>query len=136
MKKELKEKLKRLGISIVYLFGSQATGRRTKLSDIDIGVVHKNPDLGDDTRALYAELYGIFSERYHAPKTDIVFLQKAPLSLQYSAIKDGKILFEENPTARADYENRVINLYLDFRPVLDYFDHIASERYGQGQSTS
>ncbi len=131
MKKIFKETLKQLGISIVYLFGSKATGRSNKLSDIDIGVVLKNSPLSGNTRGLYNVLYKLFSEIYPKSKLDIVFLQKAPLSLRYSAIKEGRILFEEDPTLTADYEYKVINQYLDFRPVLDLFDQIGMERYAQ-----
>jgi hypothetical protein len=62
---------------------------------------------------------------------DIVFLQTAPLTLQFFAIKDGKVIFEEDPRFTADYENRVIQQYLDFRPVLEFFDRIAAERYAK-----
>ena len=134
MKRELRGKFKKLGIFIVYLFGSKAIGRGSRLSDIDIGVVFKNPPLIKDTRSLYNILYGLFSELYSNLKLDIVLLQTAPLPLQYFAIKDGKILFEEDPIFTADYENCVINQYLDFRPVLDYFDSVAAERYANRKS--
>jgi hypothetical protein len=62
---------------------------------------------------------------------DIVFLQMAPLPLQFCAIKEGKIIFEEDPIFTADYEYGVINQYLDFRPVLDFFDKVATERYAE-----
>jgi predicted nucleotidyltransferase len=131
MKKELKRKLKELEISIVYLFGSRAMGRGSRSSDIDIGVVLKDSPSGKDTRALYQNLYDIFSGVYPTSKLDIVFLQVASLSLQYFAIKEGKVLFEEDPTFTADYENFVINQYLDFRPVLDFFDRVTMERYAK-----
>jgi hypothetical protein len=67
---------------------------------------------------------------------DIVFLDKASLALQYDAIKDGKIIFEEDPKSTADYENRVINQYLDFKPVLDMFDRATMKRYAKAQSSS
>lgn len=118
-------------ISIVYLFGSRAMGRGLRSSDIDIGVVLKDSPSGKDTRALYQNLYDIFSGVYPTSKLDIVFLQVASLSLQYFAIKEGKVLFEEDPTFTADYENFVINQYLDFRPVLDFFDRVTMERYAK-----
>ncbi len=131
MEREYKQKFKKLGISIVYLFGSKAVGRGSRLSDIDIGVVLKRSQFEGDTRSLYHSLYEIFTEMFPASKLDIVFLQRAPFSLQYSAIKDGKILFEEDPKLTADYENLVINQYLDFRPVLDFFDSVAMKRYAE-----
>lgn len=131
MKKEFKEKFKRLGIAIIYLFGSKVTGGSHRLSDIDIGVVFKDFSLISDTRKLYNGLFVLFSESYPNSKIDIVFLQKASFTLQYSAIKKNKILFEEDPIFTADYEYGVINQYLDFRPVLDFFDHVGMERYAQ-----
>jgi len=131
MKRELKDKLRKLGVAVVFLFGSKAIGRGTRLSDIDIGVILKNPAFEKDTRAVYQVLYEIFTEIYPNSKLDIVFLQTAPLALQYSAIKDGKILFEEDPKFTADYVNLLINQYLDFKPVLDFFDQVSMERYAK-----
>jgi predicted nucleotidyltransferase len=131
MKKELKNKFEELGIITVYLFGSRAIGRESRLSDIDIGVVLQEPSSGNDVRDLYQNLYELFSEIYPTSRLDIVFLRGAPLSLQYSAVREGKILFEKDPKLTVDYENFVMNQYLDFRPVLDYFDQVTMERYAK-----
>ncbi len=131
MNKGLKEKFKELGILIVYFFGSKAVGKGSLLSDIDIGIVLKTPPLNMDTRALYNRLLGIFSELYPDSKVDIVFLPTAPIALQFSAIKGGKVLWEDDGRLPADYENLVIQQYLDFRPVLDIFDRTAEERYAK-----
>ena len=130
MKKKIKEEIKKLGISIIYLFGSRAVGRGSPLSDVDIGVVLKNPPVDGDIRDLYNKIYGVLSDQYSGSKLDLVFLQTAPLALQFFAVKEGKVLFEENPRNTADYEKRVIQEYLDFRPVLDLFDRVTAERYG------
>jgi hypothetical protein len=131
MKRELKQKLKKLEVSILYLFGSRAAGRGSGLSDVDIGVVLRDPPLERDSRDRYHALYTLFSEIFPASRLDIVFLQTAPLSLQYVAIKEGKILYEEDPKARADYEHLVINQYIDFRPILDFFDRVTMESYAK-----
>jgi predicted nucleotidyltransferase len=128
MKGKDKADMKKLGVGVVYLFGSKAIGRDSPLSDVDIGVVLKTgPPI--DTRSLYHQLYSIFSEQYPASRVDIVFLQNAPLALQFSAVKTGKVLFEEEPRFTADYEKSVVDQYLDFRPVLDLFDRAAGKRY-------
>ena len=62
MKKALKEELTKLGILIVYLFGSKAIGKGSPLSDVDIGVVCKDPMEDVDTRSLYKRLYELFSD--------------------------------------------------------------------------
>jgi predicted nucleotidyltransferase len=131
MKKALKSKFEDLGIIIVYLFGSKATGRESPLSDVDIGVVLKAVPAENTTRHLYHNLYELLSEIYQDPGLDIVFLQTASLSLQYSAVKEGKILFERDRQSTVEYENHVINQYLDFRPVLDFFDQVTMETYAK-----
>jgi len=131
MNKELREEFKKLGILIIYFFGSRAVGRESPLSDVDIGIVLKTPPLNIDTRALYNKLFELFSELYPDSKVDIVFLQTAPLALQFFAIKEGKILWEGDARFTADYENLAIQQYLDFRPVLDIFDRAAEERYAK-----
>jgi predicted nucleotidyltransferase len=131
MKKELKSKFEELGVIVVYLFGSKATGRQSRLSDTDIGVVLKEALPGNDTRSLYHNLYNLFASIYPTSRLDIVFLQEAPLALQYSTITEGKILFEKDPQLTVDYENYVINQYLDFRYILDYFDEVTRERYAE-----
>ncbi|HWR58823.1 MAG TPA: nucleotidyltransferase domain-containing protein [Thermodesulfovibrionales bacterium] len=127
-----RHRMKELGIIAVYLFGSEAEGTMTTRSDIDIGVVLEEPEDLEDTRPLYNALYAELSRVYKPTflrDLDIVLLQKAPLTLQYNAITHGKILYEEDPVQRADYEESVTNSYLDFRPVLEYFNGIASRRY-------
>jgi len=49
--------MKKLGILAVYLFGSEAEGATTIRSDIDIGVVLKDPKNLEDTRPLYNTIY-------------------------------------------------------------------------------
>jgi predicted nucleotidyltransferase len=135
MTKKHKERLKELGVSIVYLFGSRATGRKTRSSDTDIGVVFRDLEFGNDHRAMYHALYQLFSELYPDSKLDIVFLQTSPLSLQYSSIKEGKILFEIDPVLTTNYENQAVDQYLDFRPVMDFFDRVTTEGYAKAKSS-
>ena len=99
------------------------------MSDTDIGVVLKEPAAIKDTRVLYNALYDLFAEQYPTTELDIVFLQIAPIPLQYHAVKGGEVLFEDDPGVTADYEEYVINMYLDFKPILEYMDKISSERY-------
>lgn len=129
MRENVKTRLKELAVSIIYLFGSRADGTSTPMSDTDIGVVLKGRTALEDSRSLYNDLYDLFSGLYPTQKLDIVFLQSAPLTLQYHAIRKGKVLYEESPQLTADYEAYVISMYLDFKPVLEYFDAVSSARY-------
>lgn len=124
--------MKKLGVLAVYLFGSEAEETKIIESDIDIGILLKNTKNLEDTRLIYNAVYSELSEVFKPSflrELDIVFLQNAPLTLQFEVITKGKIVYEEDPTQRADYEEMVINQYMDFRPVLEYFDKVASSRY-------
>jgi predicted nucleotidyltransferase len=57
MKKEFREKFRKLRVYIIYLFGSKAKGREAPLSDIDIGVVLNKTLLSGDNRDLYNICY-------------------------------------------------------------------------------
>jgi len=129
MKKKIKEELKKLGIAIVYLFGSKACGKTSPLSDVDLGFVLKNFCPEEDTSILYNRLFELFSKIYPNSKLDLVFLQKAPLSLQYMAIKYSKILFEQDPLFTVEYECRVIKEYIDFVPILEMYDNVMFAKY-------
>jgi predicted nucleotidyltransferase len=131
MRRNARDRIAKLGVSIVYVFGSKAVGRSSTLSDVDIGVVLKASVLDKDARSVYQSLFEIFSDVYPESKVDLIFLRAAPIPLQYSAIKEGRILFEADPRTTVEYENRVVNEYLDFKPTLDYFDEIATARYGK-----
>ncbi len=122
---KVKQQLKRLGVAIVYLYGSQAIGRSSALSDVDVGVVLKDtaPLRRRDRRTrLYRKLVDCL-ERVLAPglsqELDLVLLQTASPVLQFEAINAGCPLFVADPVFRADYEASVVRDYLDVRPLVE-----------------
>src|SRR3989344_3943286 len=92
------DKLKKLGVGLVYLFGSQAEGTAGPSSDFDIGVVFLDPSARrGDTSKLYQSLYEIFSDAFDLSSfrsMDIVFLERASLELRFDAISREIVLFE------------------------------------------
>ncbi len=129
MEKKIKKQLKDSGVSIVYLFGSMSSGRTSPMSDVDIGIDLKGVSLLKYSRNIYTKLYAIFADIYPSFTIDIVFLQSAPLPLQYDAVRYGRVLFEADPKQRADYDAEVMNMYFDFMPVLRVFDDAAGVRH-------
>lgn len=130
-KKRLNQ-FKKMGIKTIYLFGSQAQGFAGLLSDVDIGIVFENPEkYKDKTLDVYLKLYDIFTDvlpkeylkkrfemREH--EFDIVFLQFAPISLQYDAIKNSKVLYEKDEEEKFQYEEYIIKRNAD----LAYFHNL------------
>ena len=116
---------KEIGIETIYLFGSQVQGFAQPLSDVDFGVVFTNPEkYKDKTMDVYLKLYKIFAEvlpknylrhrfKIREHEFDLVFLQFAPISLQFEAIKKNKVLYEQDEEKRLNYEEYVMKRYCD-----------------------
>ena len=120
--KNLIDKLKSLGVGVVYLFGSQVQGTTHFDSDIDFGVVLIKPALLNNTEKkldIYSKLYDFFTDFIPNKDIDVVLLQEVSLSVQFQAIKNSKILYEVSPIFRADFEESVVKFYLDFKPYLE-----------------
>lgn len=121
-----KQKLEELGVAAVYLFGSRAEGVAGELSDFDVAVLFSDPLIArSDTNELYNKLYDVFSDIFNTSgfkNIDIVFLERAPLELQFDVIRHGKVLCEISRDARIDFEHRAAMLYFDFKPLLEDFN--------------
>jgi len=121
----------KMNILAIYLFGSQAIGKAHPLSDVDIGVVFKKPEkYKDKTLQPYLELYQIFTEvlpkdylqhrfKMKGHEFDLVFLQFAPIHVQFNAIRDARILYESNREKRLDYEEYILKRYCDLKYFYD-----------------
>jgi uncharacterized protein len=113
-----KEKLRDLGVGIVYLFGSRATGTAFSNSDYDIGVVFLDYSKKIDMEiisSIYSTLNEEFPDKIRGPKLDISYLQNANAALQVKAINEGIVLFESDSNFRANYEEEVVKRYDDYR---------------------
>lgn len=120
-------KFRDLDIAIVYLFGSYILDTYGELSDIDIGIVLLKPDT-EDYLALFNSLYDIFSELYSKDNVDIVFLDKASLTLKFEVVTTGKILYRVSKEFAYNYKERIIKEYIDIKPLLEEQDKVLLER--------
>ena len=107
--------MERNEVKLVLLFGSAATGRQHPLSDTDIGVV-----FADSNRRLKepVKVYGDLLEemqKHFSGQIDLVYLEETPLSLQYRAVTDGRILYEKNHSSYVNYKEKVLKYYFDFK---------------------
>lgn len=105
------------GVELVYLFGSQATGRTGLLSDIDIAVLlgpEIPPNLWLDVQLdLITELAGIFQR----DDIDVVILNQATPLLADRVIRFGRRLSESDPLIRLRFEVRTFHRYVDTAPL-------------------
>ena len=127
-KKDTRKILKKLNISLVYLFGSSIVGTQRAESDIDIGVVFEKPERIKNTMIIFEELYLSLSQVFTDRDLDIVFLDFAPLTLQFEVVTTGKVIYRVSREFEYDYKGKIIKEYIDFKPLLDIQDQILLER--------
>ena len=123
--KQISDLSKTADVVAIYLFGSRALGLEHSLSDYDYAVLtsHNNHNKGDK---LYHRLYQILSDI--SPRTkkndviDLVYLQSVGLELKMHIIRYGKLIVDNDPVKRLEFEVHTQRLYCDFKPLLDTFD--------------
>ncbi len=131
LSEDIEKKLKELNIGIVYLFGSTLLKLAREDSDVDIGIVFTYTSVIEDVKAsleIYNTLYEIFSTLFSEREIDIVFLDKAPLTLKFEVVNSGEILYSISKDFSANYKERVIKEYIDFKPLIDEQDKILIKR--------
>jgi len=96
-------------IVAAYIFGSFAT--ELLFSDIDIGLLMTNTPLS----ALNLEL-NIESELERKTKyrVDVRVLNQAPIAFVQNVIRNGRLIVDNAPNFRADFEGITLKKYFDF----------------------
>lgn len=101
---------RRKNIAAVYIFGSTATARERRGSDIDLAIIAKKEISRGEKLRLEAEL----SSRLRRDVDLVVFGQAAPL-LQHQILKYGRLVCENDSAERVRQEVRARAEYLDTR---------------------
>ena len=101
---------RRKNIAAVYIFGSTATGRDRRGSDIDMAIIAKKEIARRERLSLEVDL----SRRLRRDVDLVVFGQAAPL-LQHQIMKYGRLVCENDPAERVRQEVLARAEYLDTR---------------------
>lgn len=112
---------KKQPIITAYLFGSQAKGNVTKLSDYDFAVQVDEDFPKEDYFDLRLKLINEITDVLNTDKIDVVIIndEATPLSLQFRIIKDGIILYCRDNIKRSDLEVKIMSEYFDRQYYLD-----------------
>ena len=101
---------RRKQIAAVYLFGSAATGKDRRNSDLDLAIISKRIITSRERLKIETEL----SNRLRRDVDLVVFGQAPPL-LQHQILKYGRLVSENDPDERVRQEVRARSEYLDTR---------------------
>ena len=104
---------KEYDLSLVVLFGSQASGRTHSRSDFDLAILPEK-DLSAEDEWKIAETVSVFSGFRNI---DIVNLKNASPSLLKNIIDGGKILYEKTPGLFSIERMRAFKLFIEARPL-------------------
>lgn len=98
----------------IIIFGSQAKGKATRLSDIDICVV-----LSDVNRnkALISTC--------GSDKMDISFFDELPIYMRYRVFKEGVLVYARDEAKLTGIMGNTLSEFMDFRSTLDEYFRIA-----------
>jgi predicted nucleotidyltransferase len=102
-------------VTLVYLFGSQATGEVGPLSDVDLAVLLAP---GAPVAQIRSRLAHAFSAALEGAAVDLVILNRAPIELAYAVIAQGELFYERDRAGRIEYEADVMSRYGDYLPYL------------------
>jgi predicted nucleotidyltransferase len=105
----------------VYLFGSSATGKAGKLSDIDIGVLLKKQP--KDSRKMKLLLIAKLVDAFRNSKIDLVILNECAPLLAFEVISKGKLIYGKRADV-AEFEALTCIRYHDRKY---YYDRYAEE---------
>ncbi len=128
IKQKILKKLKELPhfdkLQFIYLYGSQATGKTSKKSDIDICLHY---DIQDEKtlRKLGYKIQGNFTQKY-----DIAMFQQLPLPVQREVFK-GKPLYLKDKNSTIDLALETSRKYKDFQKRHEY---ILNHKAGTGEA--
>ncbi len=102
-------------ISFAYLFGSRAQQTHTQSSDIDIAVFLNNT-VEKNHFDIKTDLYLQINRMVKQNKIDIVIMNQCKnIILLNQIITDGKLLCDNNPSLRVDYEQKMLHTAIDFK---------------------
>ena len=113
-------------VEFAYVFGSAGTERSTPRSDVDLAIyVSQTADLHLNR----LEASRIAANHLGTDAIDIVLLNTAPVALAGRVLTSRRVIVDQRPFVRHQYESRTARLFQDFR----LREHrLLAERYARG----
>ncbi len=97
-------------LSIVALFGSQATGKTRVGSNIDIAILSDRKAISPEYEY---EVFQAFLWFFHRADVDVIMLNHASSLLGYKVATTGKVLYESRPNVWRDFRLLAIKKHAD-----------------------
>jgi predicted nucleotidyltransferase len=110
-------------LTLIVLFGSQATGRLHSQSDVDVAVLPSRRLSWDERNELWAKLCELFQA-----EVDLSVLDHAQPLLMYQVAEHGQVLYEGEQWAWANFKLYARRLYWDTAPLRESLSRYLNRR--------
>lgn len=100
-------------VSLVYLMGSQASGKTKPYSDTDIAVLFDDKLTSSERFNHKVGMLSELSKILGTDNIDLVDLNSATPHLSYEAIKQRQEIYFKDERTRVDFETKVLSEYFD-----------------------
>jgi len=117
LKNNLSPLFKEYNVSFAYFSGSWVRGQQGALSDIDIFVSFPSLDTisPKEIVILFSDFSRKASQVTKQDNLEITILERTPLHVQFQAIKDGILLYEETKSVRINFIENLLKYYYDHK---------------------
>jgi predicted nucleotidyltransferase len=113
---------KRREIRAAYVFGSAATGRARRDSDVYVAVLLARPPKPARATGYRLGLMVDLGAALHRSDVEVVILNDAPPLLAHRVLSRGTLVFERSASARVAFQVKTASRYFDLIPM--YETHI------------
>lgn len=110
---------KRREVAAAYVFGSVATGRARKDSDVDVAVLLGRPLSASRALSYRLKLMADLGSALHRSDVDLVLLNDASPLLAHRVLSKGRLVFERSRSARVRFQVRTASRYADVIPMYE-----------------
>lgn len=117
-------------IASAYLFGSQTSGKKGPMSDVDIAILLKeNAPKGREL--IHEEDYLSYriEDALQVKEVDLIELNKQGLIFVHNVLRTGRLIYDADPDFRIKFVAKVISDYCDFEPTLRFMNNYYFKGY-------
>jgi len=118
-------------VAFAYLVGSQASGKTTPLSDVDVAAYFGRPK--DKLTGLASELSSSLQTALGRQDVDVIELNRAGIPVLSSIMKNAAPLVINNTDEERDFKRSVYMKIVDFQPTLSLIGRRTLERIRKNQ---
>lgn len=123
-------------VVFAYLFGSSASRRARRRSDVDVGIYASRPATpGGATTSdadTWGELAGALQAVVPERRVDVVLLDRAPPLLADRVIRGGRPIYSRDEVSRLRWVVKTKSRYSDLKPLREALDRTVAERVRSG----